>query len=418
MNDLAININNISKVYRIDPTVGKSSSRTLSEDLVNAIRKPFRGGGKSKKQDVWALREVSFQVNQGEVIGLIGRNGAGKSTLLKILSRITEPTSGYADIFGRVGSLLEVGTGFHTELTGRENIYLSGSILGMRKAEIDRKLEQIIEFSGVRKYIETPIKRYSSGMAVRLAFSVAAHLEPEILLVDEVLAVGDAAFQKKCIGKMGEVAEGGRTIVFVSHNMAAVTSLCSRGVWLEDGCVNSDGHVLDVVQDYLSAVGEIEGTKTDLQMRTDRGGDGRVRFTSFQIRDKDGSPIPAVTAGDSADLVLSYETDGVVTGTVSVHFWICDAFGKCILTLSSVYTGEDFPNIPAQGEFLINIPRFPLIEGRYFVDLGVDVDSVKADRVSKAIQLDVVSGAFYQVQQPEDASYGNLLCDHSWRLNA
>jgi len=418
MNELAININNLSKVYRIDPAVGKLTSRTLSEDLVNAIRRPFRGGGKPKKQDVWALREVSFQVNQGDVIGLIGRNGAGKSTLLKILSRITEPTSGYADIFGRVGSLLEVGTGFHTELTGRENIYLSGAILGMRKSEIDRKLEQIVEFSGVRKYIETPIKRYSSGMAVRLAFSVAAHLEPEILLVDEVLAVGDAAFQKKCIGKMGEVAEGGRTIVFVSHNMAAVTSLCSRGVWLEDGSISADGPVLDVVQDYLSAVGEIEGTKTDLKMRTDRGGDGRVRFTSFQIRDKDGSPMPAVTAGDPADLVLSYETEGEIPGTVSLHFWICDAFGKCILTLSSVYTGEDFTNMPTRGEFLIHIPRFPLIEGRYFVDLGVDVDSVKADRVSKAIQLDVISGAFYEVQQPADSSYGNLLCDHSWRLNA
>jgi lipopolysaccharide transport system ATP-binding protein len=418
MNDLAIDIHDVSKVYRIDPTMGRMVSRTLVDDISNAVRQPFRRGGKPKKQEVWALREVTLQVHPGDVIGLIGRNGAGKSTLLKILSRITEPTTGYADIFGRVGSLLEVGTGFHTELTGRENIYLSGAILGMRKSEIDRKFEQIVEFSGVRKFIETPIKRYSSGMAVRLAFSVAAHLEPEILLVDEVLAVGDAAFQKKCIGKMGEVAEGGRTVVFVSHNMAAITSLCNRGVWLENGQVNADGTVQDVVQGYLSAVGELEGAKTDLKSRTDRGGDGRVRFTAFHIRDDHGDPMLALVSGDPANLVLSYETDGVVTGTVSVHFWICDAFGKCILTLSTVYTGEDFSNIPPKGEIVLRIPRFPLREGRYFVDLGVDVDNVKADRVTKAIQLDVASGAFYPVQQPADASYGNLLCDHTWSLGA
>jgi len=416
MNDTAIDINKVSKVYRIDPTMGKAASRTLSEDLVNAIQRPFRGGRKTRKQEVWALRDVSFQIKQGDVIGLIGRNGAGKSTLLKILSRITEPTSGYADIYGRVGSLLEVGTGFHTELTGRENIYLSGAILGMRKSEIDRKLEEIIEFSGVRKYIETPIKRYSSGMAVRLAFSVAAHLEPEVLLVDEVLAVGDAAFQKKCIGKMGEVAEGGRTVVFVSHNMAAVTSLCGRGVWLEAGMVSADGPVNEVVDAYMSAVGEIEGTKTDLKSRSDRGGDGRIKFTAFRIQDENGSPKPAIVSGEAVNLVLSYEAEGEITGTVSVHFWICDAFGKCILTLSSVYTGEDFSNIPPTGEIVLHIPRFPLREGRYFVDLGMDVDYVKADRVTKAIQLDVASGAFYEVQQPADSSYGNLLCDHSWRL--
>jgi lipopolysaccharide transport system ATP-binding protein len=416
MSDLAIDIKDLSKVYRIDPALGKAISRTLSEDFVNAIRRPFRGGKRSRKQEVWALQDISLQVNQGDVIGLIGRNGAGKSTLLKVLSRITEPTSGYADIYGRVGSLLEVGTGFHTELTGRENIYLSGAILGMRKSEIDRKFEQIVEFSGVGKFIETPIKRYSSGMAVRLAFSVAAHLEPEILLVDEVLAVGDAAFQKKCIGKMGEVAEGGRTVVFVSHNMAAITALCKRGLWLEAGRLSADGPVQEVVQRYLTAVGELEGSKTNLKTRPDRGGDGRIRFTAFQIRDRHGNPLPAVISGDPVDLVLSYEAQDWVSGTVSVHFWVCDAFGKCILTLSTVYTGEDFTNLPPNGEMIVHIPRFPLREGRYFVDLGLDIDNQKADRVTKAIQLDVASGAFYPVQQPADASYGNLLCDHSWRL--
>jgi lipopolysaccharide transport system ATP-binding protein len=416
MSERVIEINQLSKVYRIDPVMGRSTSKTLQEDLIQVIRRPFSSGVKTKKQEVWALRDVTLDVHRGDVIGLIGRNGAGKSTLLKILSSITEPTSGYADVYGRVGSLLEVGTGFHTELTGRENVYLSGAILGMRKIEIDRKFEQIVDFSGVRKYIETPIKRYSSGMAVRLAFSVAAHLEPEILLVDEVLAVGDAAFQKKCIGKMEEVAEGGRTVIFVSHNMAAISALCTRGIWLDSGGVKADGPVQDVVQRYLTAVGELEGTKTDLKSRLDRGGDGRVRFTSFQIRDKDGNPLPAVVSGEAVDLILNYETPDEVDGTVSVHFWICDAFGTCLLTLSSVYTGEDFTNLPRSGEMILHIPRFPLREGRYFVDLGVDVDSVKADRVTRAVQLDVASGAFYPVQQPADASYGNLLCDHSWHL--
>jgi lipopolysaccharide transport system ATP-binding protein len=416
MNKPAIHIHKISKVYRIDPDSGTATSRTLQEDLANLVRKPFDRARKSRKQDVWALRDVAFDIQQGEVIGLIGRNGAGKSTLLKILSRITEPTSGYADINGRVGSLLEVGTGFHSELTGSENIYLSGAILGMRKSEIDKKFEQIVEFSGVRKYIETPIKRYSSGMAVRLAFSVAAHLEPEILLIDEVLAVGDAAFQKKCLGKMGEVAEGGRTVVFVSHNMAAITSLCTRGVWLDAGQVKHYGPVQEVVQSYLVEAGELDETKRQLASRSDQGGDGRFRFVDFKIQGTDGTTLPAVISGDPVDLVLSYEADDDIWGTTAVHFWVCDAFGKCILTFSSQYTGDDFEYLPKSGEIVLHIPRFPLREGRFFVDLGVNIDGVKALRLQKAIQLDVTLGAFYSVKQPPDSSYGDFLCDHSWRV--
>lgn len=418
MSECVIDINQISKVYRIDPALGRASTRTLQEDLVNIVKKPFRNGKKPGKQAVWALRDVTIQVDRGDVVGLIGRNGAGKSTLLKVLSRITEPTSGYADIYGRVGSLLEVGTGFHTELTGRENIYLSGAILGMRKSEIDRKFNQIVDFSGVQQYIETPVKRYSSGMAVRLAFSVAAHLEPEILLVDEVLAVGDAAFQKKCIGKMEEVAEGGRTIIFVSHNMAAITSLCTRAIWLEGGAVMGDGAVVDVVQNYLTSVGELTESKLDLKSRIDRGGDGRVRFTGFHISDMNGKPVPTIVSGEGVKLVLGYQSPSQVKGTVSVHFWICDAFGTCLLTLSSLYTGDDFKDLPPQGEIVLNIPKFPLREGRYFVDLGIDVDGVKADRVTRAIQLDVTAGAFYPVHQPADSSYGNLLCEHHWEFNS
>ncbi len=415
MAETAISIQKISKRYRIDP-FGGTAARTLQEDLIGLIKRPIRRQITSSKQDVWALRDVSFDVAQGEVIGLIGRNGAGKSTLLKILSRITEPTSGYADIFGRVGSLLEVGTGFHTELTGRENIYLSGAILGMRRKEIDRKFEQIVEFSGVSDYIETPVKRYSSGMAVRLAFAVAAHLDPEILLVDEVLAVGDAAFQKKCLGKMGEVAEGGRTVVFVSHNMAAIASLCKRGVWLEGGEVRADGAVNDVVQSYLAAAGELDEMKANLSARMDRGGNGRLRFTGFQIRAANGTPLPAAISGEPVDLVLTYQAEGTIRGTTAIHFWVNDPFGKIIISLSSVFTGEDLVNIPQQGEIALRIERFPLRAGRYFVDIGADIDGVKADRVTRAIQLDVSIGPYYAVKQPGHPKDGDFLVEHSWRL--
>jgi lipopolysaccharide transport system ATP-binding protein len=261
MSDIAIKVENLGKFYRIGQFVGY---RTLRESLTNAFTTPFHalrsaasrqksGSGKQKSRSIWALKDVSFEVKQGEVIGVIGRNGAGKSTLLKILTRITEPTEGLAEIRGRVGSLLEVGTGFHPELTGRENIYFNGAVLGMRKREIDRKFDEIVAFSGVEKFIDTPLKRYSSGMQVRLAFSVAAHLEPEIMLVDEVLAVGDAEFQKKSLGKMGDIARGGRTVLFVSHNMNAVSSLCSRTLLLREGQLAAQGPTPQIVGEYLTS---------------------------------------------------------------------------------------------------------------------------------------------------------------------
>ncbi|MCZ7574943.1 MAG: ABC transporter ATP-binding protein [Ardenticatenaceae bacterium] len=288
MNDIAIRVDGLSKQYRIG---GKQERyKTLRDTLTDAFAAPFRrlssvvrgqSSTVSNNNFIWALKDVSFEVKRGEVIGIIGRNGAGKTTLLKILSRITEPTEGYAEIHGRVGSLLEVGTGFHPELTGRENILLNGAILGMTRAEIDRKFDEIVDFSGVEKFIDTPVKRYSSGMHVRLAFSVAAHLEPEILLVDEVLAVGDAAFQKKCLGKMGEVARAGRTVLFVSHNMIALQSLCERAIWLETGAIMEDGLSSQVVPKYLqkSSVGtntveqvwaEIESAPGNDQVRIHR----------------------------------------------------------------------------------------------------------------------------------------------------
>jgi lipopolysaccharide transport system ATP-binding protein len=244
--DTAISVRGLSKAYIIDSNAGPR--RTFGEEIMNRLRHPFR---RVETDTFWALRDVSFEVKTGEVVGIIGRNGAGKSTLLKILSRITEPTAGKISLYGRVGSLLEVGTGFHPELTGRENIYLNGAILGMTRGEIRREFDAIVEFAEVEQFLETPVKRYSSGMYVRLAFAVAAHLNPEILVVDEVLAVGDMAFQRKCLGKMTEIAETGRTVLFVSHNMAAVSRLCTRGIMLTRGQVSFDGSTADCVAQYL-----------------------------------------------------------------------------------------------------------------------------------------------------------------------
>ena len=273
MSQVAIRVENLSKQYQIGSRQHgqqRFGYKSLRDVLTDTMTAPIRRakslllgsayGASEMNETIWALKDVSFEIKRGEVVGIIGRNGAGKSTLLKILSRITEPTEGQATIYGRVGSLLEVGTGFHPELTGRENIYLNGAILGMRQAEIERQFDAIVDFSGVEKFVDTPVKHYSSGMYLRLAFAVAAHLEPEILLVDEVLAVGDAQFQKKCLGKMGDVAEQGRTVLFVSHNMAAIRTLCQRGILLNAGQIAYDGEISESVIKYMDNAGERKGS--------------------------------------------------------------------------------------------------------------------------------------------------------------
>src|SRR5579859_5706115 len=251
----AIQVNNVGKEYRLGQA--RAAHTTLRDALMNRVASPWRRRVarptlSSPRETIWALQDISFEVEEGEAVGIIGRNGAGKSTLLKMLSRITEPTVGSVDLYGRVGSLLEVGTGFHPELTGRENIYLNGAIIGMRRTEIDQKFDEIVAFSEVERFIDTAVKHYSSGMYLRLAFAVAAHLDPEILLIDEVLAVGDAAFQRKCLGKMGSVAQQGRTVLFVSHNMGAITQLCGRAYWISDGRLKQSGPAAEVVAAYLS----------------------------------------------------------------------------------------------------------------------------------------------------------------------
>jgi lipopolysaccharide transport system ATP-binding protein len=292
MSEIAIRIENLSKRYRI--STARNRHDTLKDQLSHVLQSVFgRTGHSGRREDIWVLRDLWMQVCQGELVGVVGRNGAGKSTLLKILSRITEPTKGRYEIRGRVSSLLEVGTGFHPELTGRENIFLNGAILGMRKKEISRKFDEIVAFAETEKFIDTPVKRYSSGMYVRLAFAVAAHLEPEILLVDEVLAVGDAAFQKKCLGKMGDVARQGRTVIFVSHNMVAVNSLCERAIWLDGGRLAADGPSEDVVAKYLMESGRNGNSLEEVWDEQSRApGNGivrihRVRLDYLRCRESD-----------------------------------------------------------------------------------------------------------------------------------
>ena len=309
MSDTAISIQGISKSYQIARALGTQPYRTLQEEVIALPRNLWkRVRGRADSLDTfWALRDVSFEAKQGEVVGLIGRNGAGKSTLLKILSRITPPSSGRADIYGRVGALLEVGTGFHLELTGRENIFLSGAILGMRKSEIAARFDEIVAFAEVQQFIDTPTKRYSSGMFTRLAFAVAAHLEPEILFVDEVLAVGDAAFQKKCLGKMEDVSAQGRTVFFVSHNTQAIRQLCTRCVLLEHGSVAADGPTDETLAIYNRHLRELKvDAETGINNPENRRGSGAVRFTAVSVEDLSGAERYTFEMGETVRFRLSF----------------------------------------------------------------------------------------------------------------
>jgi len=318
---------------------------------------------------IWALKDVSFEVQSGEVIGIIGRNGAGKSTILKILSRITKPTSGSARVYGRVGSLLEVGTGFHPELTGRENIYLNGAIIGMKRTEIDRKFDEIVAFAEIDKFLDTPVKRYSSGMYVRLAFSVAAHLEPEILLVDEVLAVGDAAFQKKCLGKMGEVAGGGRTVLFVSHNMAAVRRLCTRVIYLRDGQIDFIGDTLTAIDTYLGAYARqlnvVFSPKPELP----------IRIHQLEIRNSNGQPADGdIETSEGFRIRVTYDINYPIRG-VHAFLRIHLPEGDTLLSTGDADTAPERLGERSPGRYVadISFPPRLLGEGNYSITWSAGV---------------------------------------------
>lgn len=413
MSNVAIRVEGLHKQYRLGSA--QQRYKTLRDSIANAALRPFRRWRNKGHQDpvdtslFWALKDVSFEIKAGEVVGVIGRNGAGKSTLLKVLSRITEPTSGYAEIHGRVGSLLEVGTGFHPELSGRENIYLNGAILGMKRTEVERKFDEIVSFAEVEQFVDTPVKFYSSGMYLRLAFAVAAHLEPEILLVDEVLAVGDASFQKRCIGKMDEVAKVGRTVLFVSHNMGAIQSLCRTALVLSNGSVHTNADVREAVTAYLS-LGST-GNSSDLLAREDRKGNGQVRLARVDILAADGSDGVLAT-GQYAG--LRFHLDRYVSNT-ECSFTIYDMIGTPLTHCSTRYPSpSDRLDSSLAGDILWQCEQLTLLPGTYKLNVAIHAGGDLADHLESAVLLHVTEGAYSARLLPSKVN-GRFVLDHVWQ---
>jgi len=415
-----ISVEGLGKKYRIQHQQNGARYLALRDVIAQKLAAPFRrrpGGEVPASEDFWALREVSFEVGEGDVLGIIGRNGAGKSTLLKILSRITEPTEGRAVLRGRAASLLEVGTGFHPELTGRDNIFLNGSILGMSRVEITRKFDEIVEFAGTGQFLDTPVKRYSSGMYVRLAFAVAAHLDPEILIIDEVLAVGDAEFQRKCLGKMGDVARSGRTVLFVSHHLATVENLCRTAVLLDRGRVTASGPAHDVIAAYASDPTSRRGSERLLD-RVDRQGNGAVRFAAVTLRAGDGRKIDALTAGAAAIFEIAFQnTAAVAQRSLHVSIGINNALGQRVTTWSTSYVGGDLPATPA-GDFVLQVrlPKVALIPGSYTYNLFATVKSDTADWLIPGGGFDVEPGDFYGSGQLPGTRDAAFISEHAFTV--
>ena len=415
MSQPIIQIENIGKAYRLGQADVQHAM--FRDALVDMFKAPFRRLKELRKptkdEDLfWALRNVSFDVHQGEVVGIIGRNGAGKSTLLKILSRITEPTEGQVTLRGRVASLLEVGTGFHPELTGRENVYLNGAILGMSKAEIARKFDEIVAFAEIEKFLDTPVKRYSSGMYVRLAFAVAAHLEPEILIVDEVLAVGDAEFQKKCLGKMGEVTKEGRTILFVSHNMAAVQTLCPRAIALRNGKLVEDGKSTEVIRSYLGSMASAPEDIYSLS-NPDRTNSGEFRFLSGCILDLDGHPTENVISGQPIAVQFTYEADRDLDD-LGIGFTIFDEADIAVTHINTSLQGASFRSTGRAGTVTCSIPRNPFALGNYSIAVAAHSNGQGIDLIPGAISFGITDSVFFKTLRVPDRAYSTVYVDHEW----
>lgn len=412
-----ITVENVSKQFRI----GKQERyRTFRESMIDTAAAPFRGLRRVMRGEpaeapstVWALKDVNFEVMPGQVVGLVGSNGAGKSTLLKVLCRITEPTTGEVNLYGRVGSLLEVGTGFHPELTGRENVYLNGAILGMKRKEIERKFDEIVSFAEVEKFIDTPVKRYSSGMYLRLAFAVAAHLEPEILMVDEVLAVGDAAFQQKCLGKMGSVASDGRTVLFVSHNMSAIATICPTSIWLDGGRVAYAGETGVAIARYFEA--NRSADTVELHDRRDRSGNGRLRFTEFYLEDERRERTLAARAGEPVRIALGYEcAEPFDTRDILVNLIFLNDRGQRLFSCPSNVTADDVTPSSDRGRFVCTIPSLPLLPGVYDVHLSCTVNRELTDKIYYGGHVSVVEGDFFGTQQLPHNTLGDMLVRFRW----
>jgi lipopolysaccharide transport system ATP-binding protein len=418
MGDTAIRVCGLSKVYKI------GAARPSGDGLRHAVEQGVRRLGRRllgrgeppppAEEDFWALKDVSFDVRRGECVGVIGRNGAGKSTLLKILSRITEPTDGEIGLRGRVGSLLEVGTGFHPELTGRENVYLNGSVLGMSRREINAKFDEIVAFSEIEKFLDTPVKRYSSGMYVRLAFAVAAHLEPEILIVDEVLAVGDIGFQAKCLDKIRRMRGDGRTVLFVSHHMGTVSQLCQSVVRLEKGRVVQAGEARRQVEEYVKAQRAEAGRP--VADRRDRTGDGSARILDAWFA-ADGRRTDRVVAGQPVDVLVRYSARTPMRNPV-VHIALYNEVGDATAYTNSGYQGIRDVRLTTDAVVRCRVANLDLLPGHYYLNVCLCEGGAEADHVESATDLVVEAGDRFGHHQPHPSSFGQFLPRCSWHQEA
>jgi lipopolysaccharide transport system ATP-binding protein len=433
-----IRVENLSKRYRIGTPKGRDY-QTLREALVQAASVPWRrlrrwlargrnGGhaaGDGPPDSIWPLREVSFDVQAGEVVGVIGRNGAGKSTLLKVLSEITEPTAGRVELRGRVGSLLEIGTGFHYELSGRENIYLNGAILGMTRREIARKFDEIVAFSEIEQFLDTPVKRYSSGMYMRLAFAVAAHLDPEILLIDEVLAVGDQAFQKKCLGKMREVGQSGRTVLFVSHDMATILNLCSKTVVLANGQVDYVGGTAEGVQRYMRMAGTAQSADVDLTAHPARRRGYKPHFRRLRLLNRHGEVTDRFQCGDGLTVELTCEPPAQqAVSAPEVGLGVYDWMGARLFTLATYLSPCELPPLQGPRKIVCRVEELPLMPGRYTLSLvlgvyhdrfldGRDHDYM-VDVLDHPVAFEIEPGDFFGNGRVPKAGLGRVLVRSQW----
>ena len=397
MSDIAIRAENLSKSYQIAHSTGRSSYRTLQEEIVHLLKRPFSKAERAAQRETfWALKDVSFEVKHGEVLGIIGRNGAGKSTLLKILSRITKPTSGRADIYGRMGSLLEVGTGFHSELTGRENIFLNGAVLGMTRRDIQKRFDEIVAFAETEQFLDTPVKRYSSGMYMRLAFAVAAHLDPEILVVDEVLAVGDAKFQEKCLAKMGDVARGGRTVLIVSHNMGVVRSIAQRGIWLHEGQILFDGDIDQAANQYMAYGPETNLGMVNLSTHKNRLPGMKKLLRGISLRSSNYDLVSNFSQLEDIIVDIDYEApdDLILQGA---GFILHTASGIRVGGFNTYMASSPPYHLPQKGRVTFTLESGQLTPGTYLltVSLGSHPGAV-ADKVEMAIGFTVHAADVYK----------------------
>ncbi|VAX23718.1 Teichoic acid export ATP-binding protein TagH [hydrothermal vent metagenome] len=414
----AIKVENLSKRYIIFHEMQEKHDLLMeaiaakAKDFAIKMRRPFGLTGANNdpgREEFWAIRDINFSINVGDRVGIVGRNGAGKSTLLKVLSRITKPTTGKITLHGKVSSLLEVGTGFHPELSGRENIYMNGSILGMHKNEVNRKFDAIVDFSGIEKFLDTPVKRYSSGMYVRLAFAVAAHLEPDVLLVDEVLAVGDIEFQKKCLNKMEDISNEGRTVVFVSHNMSAVAELCDKGILIDNGKIVKSGDISEVLAFYKKNVFSSEGESGIKEKPV-----GPVKILSVYITDQNGKRLAYAKSGELINVIIEYQNDSNISGPVKINYMVTNESMYRLLCCSTESNPKQVLAHPGRGKLVCTIPSLPLPPGNYQHNVGFVFNDKLSHLALHFGSIPVTDGAFFENGHTPKDRFGLVLVKNYW----